>query len=99
MFAMHRRPVLPALLACLFLALACGPTATPSPAASAARPAGGAASAASAPAPSNPALEQIVAGARNEGALTLVWSDSSLGGQEGAQKIVDAINRKYNLQL
>jgi len=105
MFAMHRSRSLPALIACLTVVLACGPMASPPPAAPAAKPAAsapgtsGTAPAASAPAASNPAQERIVAGARNEGALTLVWSDSSLGGQEGAQKIVDAINRKHNLQL
>ncbi len=82
-------------LAAALLAAGCGP--------SAAQPAG--APAKPSPASSanssslDPALQRLVDGARAEGTVSLVWSDSSLGGAEGAQRMVEAINRKYGLQL
>jgi iron(III) transport system substrate-binding protein len=92
---MQRIRVTLALAVGLAAAGACAPAAPARPAA----PPQPAAAPVPASAPANPALERVVAGARSEGALTLVWSDSSLGGQEGAQKIVDLINQRHNLQI
>ena len=47
----------------------------------------------------SPAVQALVDGARREGTLTLVWSANTLGGAEGAQRMVDALNRRYGLQL
>jgi ABC-type Fe3+ transport system substrate-binding protein len=85
----------------LVVAGACGAPAAPR---SGQAPAGGGARTGSAPvagasAPLSPALQRVVDGARGEGTLNLVWSDSSYGGADGAQRIVDNLNRRYGLNL
>ncbi|HZR99854.1 MAG TPA: ABC transporter substrate-binding protein [Chloroflexota bacterium] len=90
-----------ALVAGLLLAGACGAPATPR---AAQAPASGGAPTGSAPAapasePRSPALQAVVDGARAEGTFNLVWSDSSYGGADGIQRIVDTLNRRYGLNL
>jgi ABC-type Fe3+ transport system substrate-binding protein len=85
-------------------ALACAPAAAPPAApAPAPAPAGAAAPAASQPASAqaeqSPVLRALIDGARQEGALNLVWSDNLLGGPAGAQQLQDTLNRKYGLNL
>jgi hypothetical protein len=64
------------------------------PAAGAAQTAGGAApGAAAAP------LQALVEAARKEGALTLVWGDSTVGSSEGMQRLAEGFNRTYGLNL
>jgi ABC-type Fe3+ transport system substrate-binding protein len=46
-----------------------------------------------------PELQAIVEGARQEGQLTLIWGEGTLGGSEGVQRIVDGLNRRYGLSL
>ncbi|HLH26753.1 MAG TPA: extracellular solute-binding protein [Chloroflexota bacterium] len=81
------------LAAGLLLAGACAAPAAPRPAAPASAPA------AAASEPLSPALQRVVDGARTEGTLNLVWSDASYGGADGAQRIVDNLNRRYGLTL
>jgi ABC-type Fe3+ transport system substrate-binding protein len=83
----------------LLLALgACGPALPATPPASAPGAAGAPAPVAGAPALS-PALQAIVDGARQEGQLTLVWGEGTLGGLEGVRRIADGLNRRYGLNL
>ena len=44
-------------------------------------------------------MQALVDGARREGRLDLVWSQSTLDGSAGARKLQDAINAKYGLNL
>jgi ABC-type Fe3+ transport system substrate-binding protein len=44
-------------------------------------------------------LKELVAAAAKEGALTLSWSNSTLGGIQGAAKIQDAMNKKYGTDI
>jgi len=78
----------------LSLAVRCAAVPAAPPAAPAPRPP----SAPDAPAPGS-ALEQIVAGARQEGTLNVVWSTETLGGKEGVERLVDSLNRRYGLSL
>jgi len=59
--------------------------------------------AASAPAPSAqtsaPTLDALVAAARQEGSLTIAWSDGPLGGAEGIPRLVEGFNQHYGLNL
>jgi ABC-type Fe3+ transport system substrate-binding protein len=59
---------------------------------------GSAGSAPAAPAVS-PALQAIVDGARQEGQLTLVWGEGTLGGTTGVQRIAERLNKRYGLNL
>lgn len=82
-------------LGLVVLLLACGPRAAGST-----PPAGDAAAAPAAAASSlPPALQAVVDGARQEGRLDLVWSQSTLDGTAGARKLQDAINQRYGLNL
>jgi ABC-type Fe3+ transport system substrate-binding protein len=77
----------------LVLAGACAaPAAAPR-----AAPAGAPAPAASEP--RGPALQAVIDGARGEGTVSLIWSDSSFGGRDGAQRMVDNLNRRHGLDL
>ncbi|HLH26086.1 MAG TPA: ABC transporter substrate-binding protein [Chloroflexota bacterium] len=77
------------------------------PAAPAARPTGSSAPPAAASAPTaapaatqfSPALQAIVDGARQEGQLTLIWGEGTMGGTEGARRIAEGLNRTYGLNL
>jgi ABC-type Fe3+ transport system substrate-binding protein len=80
------------------------------PAAPAARPAGSAAAPAapatgSAPAAAggstqfSPARQAIIDGARQEGQLTLIWGEGTMGGSDGARRIAEGLNRAYGLNL
>src|SRR5690242_10363790 len=90
MSGMRLTPVL-ALLAGLLAA--CGGSAAPAPAAGS----GGVRASAAA---AVPATEQaIVAGARKEGQLTLVWGDGAMGGDAGAKLLADGLNKRYGLNL
>ena len=44
-------------------------------------------------------LKELIAAASKEGALTLSWSNSTLGGIQGAAKIQDAMNKKYGTDI
>ncbi|HLC26559.1 MAG TPA: ABC transporter substrate-binding protein [bacterium] len=46
-----------------------------------------------------PTLASIIAGARREGRLDLVWSESSMGGFKGTAALEKLINQKYGLNL
>jgi ABC-type Fe3+ transport system substrate-binding protein len=46
-----------------------------------------------------PALEALIEGARREGSLDLVWSQSTLGGSDGARELQRLINQEYGLSL
>jgi ABC-type Fe3+ transport system substrate-binding protein len=96
------------LAAGLLLAGACttpaAPRAAPAGAGGAASASGAAPASSSAPVavtsePRSPALQAVVDGARTEGTLSLVWSDSSYGGVDGIQRIMDNLNRRYSLDL
>jgi iron(III) transport system substrate-binding protein len=83
---------------------ACAPAAStpraPSGSASGAAPAAGSAPAAApAAAQFSPALQAIVDGARQEGQLTLIWGEGTMGGSEGARRIAEGLNRTYGLNL
>src|SRR5215211_5129720 len=78
---------LAALVACS------GPAAGSAPAgaggaSTAARPAAPQASTA----PSDPALQALVDGARQEGQLTLVWGEGTLGGADGVRRLAEGFN-------
>jgi hypothetical protein len=47
----------------------------------------------------SPALGALIDGARQEGALDLVWSANQFGGTAGAQQLQDLLNRRYGLNL
>jgi len=47
----------------------------------------------------NPALAALVAAAKQENALTLLWGEGTLGGTSGAQLFQNAINKKYGTNL
>src|SRR5581483_12096337 len=77
-----------AILAVLLL-VACGGTAAP---------AGGSANVAAQPATSanwTPELRQVIDAAKKEGALQLVWSESTFGGSQGAAQIQSAMNQMF----
>jgi ABC-type Fe3+ transport system substrate-binding protein len=44
-------------------------------------------------------LQAIIAGARQEGALNLVWSPNAPGGAQGPRRIVDGLNNRYGLAI
>jgi ABC-type Fe3+ transport system substrate-binding protein len=82
------------------LLTACAPAGGPQ--AGSARTSGGATTSAAAPATAPqalPALQALVDGARQEGSLDLVWSESVLGGSEGARKLQELINKQHGLNL
>ncbi|HLH25765.1 MAG TPA: ABC transporter substrate-binding protein [Chloroflexota bacterium] len=75
-------------------ALACAPAARP------AVPAAGGAPTAPAPAASGPDERQaLIAAARDEGQLVLVWSDTTIGGRKAAERLIEGFNRYYGLDL
>src|SRR5258708_14395824 len=43
----------------------------------------------------NPALRELAAAASREGAVTLSWSQSTLGGSQGAARFQAAINKAF----
>jgi len=97
--AVHRgtlRSTLRVTPLCLVLALAaCGGTAAPvstgSPAVSAAKPA--------ASSSWSPELRQVIDAANKEGALQLVWSESTFGGSQGAAMIESAMNKMFGTNI
>ena len=54
-------------------------------------------SASAADAPKN--LKELIAGAKKESTLAIMWSASSLGGSKGAKQIVSAMNKKYGTNI
>jgi ABC-type Fe3+ transport system substrate-binding protein len=65
-------------------------------------PAAGSGAGAAAPASGgavSPALQTLIDGARQEGQLDLVWSQSTLDGTGGARKLQEAIKKKDGLNL
>jgi ABC-type Fe3+ transport system substrate-binding protein len=87
---MHVHFALAVAVAC-WMAAACAPPAVGTTAPAAVVPAGDRTG--------NPALDQVVAGARTEGALSIIAGDSSLGGAEGVQQTAESLNRRYGLSL
>jgi len=49
------------------------------------------------PGPVNAQLNALIAAAREEGQLTIVWSGAVYGGEAGLQRITDGLNRRYGL--
>jgi iron(III) transport system substrate-binding protein len=45
------------------------------------------------------ALQALVAAARQEGSLSLVWGQGSMGGSEGVARLAEGFNRAYGLNL
>ncbi|MDP2726848.1 MAG: extracellular solute-binding protein [Dehalococcoidia bacterium] len=91
-----------AILGMVALLVACAPaaapTATPAPKATAAPPPAATPTAPAAkPSPKPSALEQLIEGSRKEGVVRANLS-SSLG-EKGAQRLTEALNKKYDLNL
>jgi len=86
------------LLAALAACAPAAPVQRPPSGGAAAPAAGGTAPAATA-AQLSPALQAIVDGARQEGQLTLIWGEGTMGGSEGARRIADGLNKAYGLNL
>jgi len=89
--------------AAIVVAFACAPAA-PRPAGPASAPSAGssspAASGAASSSPSaSPALQRLVDGARQEGSLSFVWGQGTLGGTEGIRRLADGFNKHYGLNL
>lgn len=82
-------------IAPLALVVALGACASPAPA----RPPSEIAPAATEPSMVPPELQAIVEGARQEGQLTLIWGEGTLGGTQGVQRIAEGLNRRYGLNL
>ncbi|MDP2728603.1 MAG: extracellular solute-binding protein [Dehalococcoidia bacterium] len=103
------RMALAAILALMTFLVACAPAAAPTPtpapkaAATApsapvtAAPAAAPSVTASQPTASTGALQQLIDGARKEGVVRA--NLSSTLGEKGAQQLIDALNKKYNLSL
>src|SRR5262249_42863852 len=74
---------------------------TPGRAAPAAQPpsAGGSSSAAPAASTAGQALPALIDAARQEGQLTLVWSETAIGGTATAQRLGEGFNQYYGLNL
>src|SRR4051812_1149353 len=64
-----------------------------------AAPARPAAQAASGPAAAGGALEPLIAAARQEGQIGLVWSATILGGSQGVARLIEGFNRTYGLNV
>src|SRR5579875_1683492 len=86
---------------------ACAPGASPPRAGGDAGPAGGLATSAATTPPAGSAvatpgaaesLEQIVAAARQEGQITLTWSEN-VGSREGIRRWIEGFNPAYGLSL
>jgi iron(III) transport system substrate-binding protein len=73
--------------------VACAPTAPAAPAA----PAQASASSADTAPAANAELQALVAAARQEGQLSLVWGSGMFGGEDGVRRLNDAFNRRYGL--
>ena len=93
-------------LAIVSMLLACAPAASAPPAqrepAAAAPPSAAPAVASTGPgAPTGAAdpLQALVAEARREGALSLVWGEGTAGGTAGVRQMAEAFNREYGLNL
>ncbi|HEY7062803.1 MAG TPA: hypothetical protein VII06_15105 [Chloroflexota bacterium] len=86
------------LLLALIMGLAgCAPAApAPRPTDSAAPPPTGRGAGSAA---SNPQLAALTDAARREGQLAVVWAGGVLGGQEGMQRMTEAFNRHYGLDI
>jgi ABC-type Fe3+ transport system substrate-binding protein len=48
---------------------------------------------------SNPALKELAAAAEREGTVTLSWSQSTLGGSQGAARLQAAMNKAYGTNI
>jgi iron(III) transport system substrate-binding protein len=51
------------------------------------------------PARGQPALQDVIAAARKEGALSFVWGAGTLKAPEGVKQLGDALNKRYGLNL
>ena len=93
-------PRLPSL-AVVFLGLALAIQCAPAPPAPTGRSSGDqpAPAAPRADGPRDPALQALIDGARQEGQLTLVWGEGTLGGTNGVRRIAEGLNREYGLNL
>ena len=92
---------LAALVLALLVTAACAPAA-PRPATETARPpAAGSNAATVVPAapPANERLRALIDGARQEGALDIVWGENTLAGAAGIETLVRAVNDYYGLDL
>jgi iron(III) transport system substrate-binding protein len=87
--------LLATVVACAPAAPAARPTGSSPPAA----PAAGSSAAAPAPVQFSPALQALIDGARQEGQLTLIWGEGTMGGTDGARRITEGLNRTYGLNL
>ena len=47
----------------------------------------------------NPALKELAAAANQEGGVTLSWSQSSLGGSQGAARFQAAMNKMFGTNI
>src|SRR5579862_462311 len=47
----------------------------------------------------SPALQQVVAAAKSEGKLSLIWSATTLGGAAGAKRFEDGINKMFGTDI
>ncbi|HEY7067616.1 MAG TPA: ABC transporter substrate-binding protein [Chloroflexota bacterium] len=47
----------------------------------------------------SPALQAVIDGARQEGQLTLIWGEGTMGGTDGVRRIAEGLNREYGLNL
>jgi len=47
----------------------------------------------------NPALKELIAAANREGAVTLSWSQSTLGGSQGAARFQTAMNKAFGTNI
>lgn len=99
-------PILRGVLAtviALSTVVACAPgsgvPAAPSSAAPAAPAGAPAATGGAVPAAARDDLQALIAAARQEGQLNLVWSENSFGGAEGVRRWIDGFNRLYGLEL
>ena len=88
-----KRAFAAAIVGTLALA-ACGSGTSAAPA-----PASPAAPASAHPSGASGTLQSLVDGARKEGALTLSYGGGSLGGNQGIQKLGQAFNKAYGLNI
>jgi iron(III) transport system substrate-binding protein len=89
------------VIGALVILTACG---SPTGGAGAPAASGGSAPRAAAPAaepaaPTSPALQELIDGARREGQLTLIWGENTAGGEAGARRWAEGFNRVYGLNV
>jgi ABC-type Fe3+ transport system substrate-binding protein len=90
----------PLIAACLAILTTCGPSSASS--SSPARSSGAAPApqaAASATSAASPELQALVDGARQEGSLSLVWGEGTVGGTQGTRRLAERFNQHYGLNL